>query len=126
MKKSYIVKRLPCYDDSVLSQPRETMPYDTTTLESANDDLERVIFAPSPLSGFPSNGLQVLVDKKASQEIKEYVQKYLSEVPQSSSPQSIEEGFATIVSRYSQYGSELDSVKLQLVNQVGIGDGSKK
>lgn len=119
MKLSEVVKNfLPQFSENIESMSRETMPVDRSMNFTDNDDLERVIFAPSPLTGFPDNGLSVLVDKCASQEIKEYIQKYLAENPSVSSPSSIEEGFNTITNRYMQYGSELESVAEQLRSQI--------
>lgn len=72
-------------------------------------DLQRLLFAPNPETGFPCSQLPVELTKSADPEIREYVNKYLQAVQgQEMAVTDVREGFDSIVSRYAQFGSEVE------------------
>lgn len=72
-------------------------------------DIQRLLFAPNPETGFPCSQLPVELTKTADPEIREYVNKYLQAVQgQEMAVTDVREGFDSIVSRYAQFGSEVD------------------
>lgn len=93
----------------VEEMPAETMPVDRTCIIEHDDDMQSLIFAPDPVTGFPNSQIPVEVEKSANVEIREYVNKYRQPSGENIvGVTDVKEGFASIVSRYAQYGAEVD------------------
>jgi hypothetical protein len=98
-----------------LAAPLHTHIAEFHILETADSDLEKVIFAPDPNTGFPNSALRLRVTKELAPELNEYISKYLQ--PQEGEGMSVtdvREGFDSIINRYAQYGSEVDDEAARL------------
>ena len=71
-----VIEMLPAYDYAPTLN-RETMPFCTTVITEHDDDLQHLIFAPDPETGFPSSQLPLNLQKSMENDVREYVNKYL-------------------------------------------------
>lgn len=75
-----------------------------------SDDLISEIFAPSPITGFPTNALSIVLNKNTAREVQEFVKDNLLQVlpPRSGAPDDdTAENTMQVISE--QYGEEIDA-----------------
>lgn len=101
------------------SKPFE--PEKVETLAFEENGIIREIFAPNPLTGWPSSALSLVLNPNTAREIQEYVKANLvSPLPSRSGVDNDDLAFETIRNRDAQFGTEIESYYQRLseiVNQ---------
>lgn len=106
---------------------RETTPIEPQLFCDVSDDLISIIFAPSPINGFPTNALSLILNKNTAREVQEFIKDNLLQVlpPRSGAPDD-ETAEKTMQVISEQYGEEIDSYYSRLSEFVNSVESANK
>lgn len=85
-------------------------PENVETIAFEENGIIREIFAPNPLTGWPSSALSLVLNPNTAREIQEFVKANLvSPLPPRSGADSDNLAFDSIKNRNAQFGTEIES-----------------
>lgn len=98
-----------CYNNYYGVVSREATPIVPILFAEQSDDLISEIFAPDPLTGFPTNALSLVLNKGVAAEVQQFIKDNLLTVhpPKGGAPDD-ETAEATMRLNSEQYGTEID------------------
>lgn len=104
--RNYIDK-LPAYNYAMTIDPLTYRPKHDS--EKEVDELEKVIFAPDPETGFPHSQIPLALTQSNNVQIREYINKYMqAQDGEHFVVTDVKEAFACMGNPWAQYGSEVD------------------